>query len=250
MLGAAVLLFASSAQAVLIQQFKSFSAPTGVVNTDIFAFDPFDTTLGTLDEVRFDMQGVAILSATATPNLLPVGPFGALLPVPYNYFLRMDMDLFSLAGFDFDFGNDAQFNFLGTAVGVETLLTQPRSFSLSAKFDDVTDFVGFDIPSTNGIDVPPTTIVSSRSDFEENLITSSIGLQFQMLNTWSVVFDTGPAAIILPMGSSNGLVTLSYKYTRFPDPPSAVPLPAAAWLFGTGILGLIGCSKRRTRHET
>lgn len=30
-----------------------------------------------------------------------------------------------------------------------------------------------------------------------------------------------------------------------PSPPSAVPVPAAIWLFGTGLLGLVGFSKRR-----
>ena len=30
-----------------------------------------------------------------------------------------------------------------------------------------------------------------------------------------------------------------------PSPPSAVPVPAAVWLFGTALIGLIGFGKRR-----
>jgi hypothetical protein len=245
-LGSLTLLFAASAQAATVQQFKNFSVPQGVTATGIFAFQPFDTTLGTLDEVRFDLQGVVDLSASATPNLIPMPPAGDLQPVPYNYSLKMDMDLFSLAGFDFEFNSDAQFLFQGAAAGIETTLNQQRSFSLSAEFDDISDLIGFDIPTTSGIAIPPTGISSSRGDFEENLITSSTGLQFLMLNTWSVVFDTGQVAQIVPMGSSNGLVTLSYEYTQFPDPPiPEVPVPAAIWLFGTGLVGLVGFNRRR-----
>ena len=29
--------------------------------------------------------------------------------------------------------------------------------------------------------------------------------------------------------------------------PSAVPVPAAAWLFGSGLLGLVGVARRKAR---
>lgn len=235
------LLFTSSAQATLVQQFRSFSVPNGTVGLDLFAFDPFDSSLGTLDRVTFNIQGTATASAIATPNLLPIGPFGTLQPVAYDYFLRMDMDLFSLAGFNFDFVSDAQFNFLGSNSGSETSITQARQFSLTAEFDEITDFIGFDIPATSNVDIPPISIASSRNDFEENLITSSLGLQFQMLNNWSVVSETGAVAVITPMGSSGGLVTLGYDYTPIPE----IPVPGALWLFGTALIGLVGFGKRR-----
>ncbi|MFC1560704.1 VPLPA-CTERM sorting domain-containing protein [Pseudomonadota bacterium] len=41
---------------------------------------------------------------------------------------------------------------------------------------------------------------------------------------------------------SNRLVFLVFdRYL----PPSAVPVPAAVWLFGTALIGLVGFSKRR-----
>jgi hypothetical protein len=32
--------------------------------------------------------------------------------------------------------------------------------------------------------------------------------------------------------------------------PSAVPIPAAAWLFGSGLLGLVGVARRSTARKT
>lgn len=241
-LGFLMLLFAASTQAASIQQFDSFNTSGGAVQFDLFAFDPFDTALGTLDRVRFNIQGTVNNTSVATPNLLPVGPFGSLLPVPYNYLMRLDMDVSSLAGFDFDFASDAQFLFSGSNPGVVPVLAESRFFSLTAEFDEVTDFIGFDIPAVSGVDIPPTLVNSTRGDFEENLVTASLGLQFQMLNTWSVVFDTGAAAVITPLGNTGGLVTLSYDYT----PISEIPVPAAFWFFGTAMIALAGAGVKTT----
>jgi hypothetical protein len=42
---------------------------------------------------------------------------------------------------------------------------------------------------------------------------------------------------------TNGTLTLAGNGTTAPPPP--VPLPAAVWLFGSGLLGLVGVSRRR-----
>jgi hypothetical protein len=41
---------------------------------------------------------------------------------------------------------------------------------------------------------------------------------------------------------TNGTLTLASNPTTAPPP---VPLPAAVWLFGSGLLGLVGVSRRR-----
>ena len=234
------LLFTSSAQATLVQQSSSFSVANALTGFSLFTFDPFDTALGSLNRVTFNIEGMVILNAIATPNLIPQGLAGPQ-PVPYDYTLRMDMDVFRLAGFDFDFTSDAQFYFSGTDPGAGANIVQTQQFSLTAEFDEFTDIFGFDIPTTSNNYIPPLSIASSRSDFEENLITSSLGLQFQMLNIWHINSIAAVSAQIIPMGSSAGLVTLSYDYTPIPE----VPVPAAIWLFGTGLVGLVGFSKRR-----
>lgn len=47
-------------------------------------------------------------------------------------------------------------------------------------------------------------------------------------------------------GTTGGISTNTY--TIVPDAP-AVPLPAAAWLFGSGLLGLAGTARRRRNSE-
>jgi len=43
-----------------------------------------------------------------------------------------------------------------------------------------------------------------------------------------------------------GLYAVINTYTQLPPPgPQAVPVPAAIWLFGSGLLGLLGLSRRR-----
>lgn len=43
-----------------------------------------------------------------------------------------------------------------------------------------------------------------------------------------------------------GTECMSSSYSTFA--PSSVPVPAAAWLFGSGLIGLIGVSRRKTRR--
>jgi hypothetical protein len=47
----------------------------------------------------------------------------------------------------------------------------------------------------------------------------------------------------------NGFVSFDYNLTlggTVATTPSAVPVPAAAWLFGSGLLGLVGVARRRS----
>jgi hypothetical protein len=56
------------------------------------------------------------------------------------------------------------------------------------------------------------------------------------------VGDLGLALAFTLTGASAELVI---NYDTQPMPPSAVPIPAAIWLFGTALIGLVGLSKRR-----
>jgi len=237
---------AAPARAAIWQQFESWSVATGTSGLDLFAFDPFDTSLGTLDRVTLGLQGTVVMFSPATANLLPIGPFGSLLPAGYNYQIGMRLDLFGLIGFDFDFNPDAQFVFSGQTPGTGEPLTGVRQFSIVAELDALSDSLGFVLPQTFGVDQPPVTINGSRGEFEEDLLNAATGLQLQMLNIWSVIFETGTTAVITPMGSSSGLVTLSYDYTPFDEPIPEVPLPGAMWLFGTALAGL-GVARRRKK---
>jgi hypothetical protein len=45
--------------------------------------------------------------------------------------------------------------------------------------------------------------------------------------------------------STAGVLSITGNSTTTPPPPPPVPLPAAVWLFGSGLLGLVGVSRRR-----
>jgi hypothetical protein len=46
-------------------------------------------------------------------------------------------------------------------------------------------------------------------------------------------------------GSTNGYAVEITADTFTPGPPPEIPIPAAIWLFGTGLLGLIGIARRK-----
>lgn len=76
--------------------------------------------------------------------------------------------------------------------------------------------------------------------------------------------STGPAGSVMPVGStnpffaahvagftsnltdSNGMVTSAYFAGSTTNiPPNLVPVPAAAWLLGSGLIGLVGVARRK-----
>ena len=67
------------------------------------------------------------------------------------------------------------------------------------------------------------------------------------INTW-----TSATSIDL-MGNSyfsnNKIANLSMTYRDSTPPPAYVPLPAAIWLFGSGLLGLVGMARRKNSAQ-
>lgn len=237
------LISATASHAALIQQFKPFSTSVGQTGFDLVTFTPFDTTLGNLETVNIGIQGNTNIFSPTSPNNHDGDP--RTNPIPFNYTIGATLDVFSLAGFDFDFSSNAQFFLTGFNTGQGGTIIESRSFSIDIELDQISDNIGFDIPTTANVEVPPLQVVSTRSEFEQNLITSSTGLQFQMLNSWRVISQTGVGQIS-PGGNISGVMSLSYEYT----PVSPVPVPAAAWLFGSALLGLLGFKQCGNRDRS
>lgn len=79
------------------------------------------------------------------------------------------------------------------------------------------------------------------SDTTNNINT--FGLQFDPLEHY-YAFVAGGALQVIP-GSNEGEIALSLTVNDASNGPSPVPLPAAVWLFGTGIAGFIGIGRRK-----
>jgi len=84
----------------------------------------------------------------------------------------------------------------------------------------------------NGGGTVATDVVFNGDDFENFNLTG-------FLNLTSVSW--------LALNSSSSVLDPQFLFDNvvIDNMPSAIPIPAAIWLFGTGLLGLIGFSKRR-----
>lgn len=61
-------------------------------------------------------------------------------------------------------------------------------------------------------------------------------------STYTMVVEPGPGP---ELGTSSATAYIGGITTLFTLSPSAVPIPAAAWLFGSGLLGLMGFARRK-----
>jgi hypothetical protein len=114
----------------------------------------------------------------------------------------------------------------------------------------------------------PSTTISQGTDAYKADADGWFDLLFEMSTTAGLGFDAGETLTFNITGS--GLVASSFNYWSTPDPVDpngpflgaakfqstgnnglqsdwvgAVPVPAAVWLFGSGLLGLVGVARRR-----
>ncbi len=104
-------------------------------------------------------------------------------------------------------------------------------------------------------DDPATTSVN-EGDFSYNFSLTAGQVAFGTYFTWSVNPDI-PVLAIIDCGAGNPGDTCTGVGTPMQIGPfpgqspafngvvSAVPVPAAVWLFGSGLLGLVGVARRR-----
>jgi hypothetical protein len=172
----------------------SFFTDTYSFFSDTLSFDPFNTGLGTLTGVSFDISGYFInregQDATAAVKLGSTTLYQATFS---NVSLQNGV---VSATFD------------GTASGQIPLSAfEGGSVSILVEF------------------------VSNVGDFDFGGGTSSRNPLFNIDSLHPVVGDTG----------------LSLTYTYDSTEVSSTPLPAAIWLFGSGVAGLAVVSRRRRR---
>lgn len=74
------------------------------------------------------------------------------------------------------------------------------------------------------------------------------GCTFDIAGSSAFSVDTNPETVVLLTAFHSGTITdLNIGLSIGDAPaPSAVPAPAAVWLFGTGLIGLIGIRKKST----
>jgi hypothetical protein len=189
--------------------------------TDLLSFAKFDTSLGTLTSIKFDLSGMvqgsgnaeSLDSAASSVTL----SLGALLGLtrPDGSTLVVTKPVFS-QGFDFS-SFDGTVNFGGTSGGsTGTVSADGSNFFVSS---DASDFALFSALGGGSINLGLSAVGNSSGTGSGNLITQ---------------FNTA--------ASGNALVT--YTYT----PASDVPEPASLATVLAG-LGLMAAVRRRAKKQ-
>jgi hypothetical protein len=151
-------------------------------------------------------------------------------------------------------------------VKVETFWQSPNNgnaFLDTTAFLEMTSFtgIGTELISVTSFDlvfgdlrpgIPDTILTAELSSSNEVFIHFINGAVSTYCSTPGIGLDPGNTSFVI--NPSLGRLSRNFpfvgqaNYTLQPGSvvtlPSAVPVPAAIWLFGTGILGLIGFSKR------
>lgn len=207
----------TSAQAAVIS-FTDSASMTRTNWSDVLSFGKFDTSLGTLTSIKFDLSGLVqgignaeSMDSSATNVSLSLGSL-LKLTRPDNSTLVVTNPVFTQA---FNFGAfDSVINFDGVSGGSTGNVSASASNSFTSV--DAADFALFSAAGGGMISLGLGATGNSSGTGSGNLITQ---------------FTTS--------ASGDALVTYTYEPTR-----TNVPEPASLAIILTG-LGLIGAARRR-----
>lgn len=119
-------------------------------------------------------------------------------------------------------------------------LVVPLTFNALAPTPNYSAFVNF---TSNSAYVGTDTLALSGNN---NFI---LGISTDGGSTWAAdtgyYFDQNSQSTYLSFNTPTGATISLLVDTTVACPPPSVPLPAAAWLFGSGLLGLVGVARRR-----
>lgn len=219
---------------MLDPQYVSIDSPAPA----LLSYDEFDPSLGTLDSVDISFTGMATIRSQTEVNLQNSGLF--LFPEPYTAPVNLSLGFESISR-GFETTLDSVIPLTVVANGEGDIATTIMPFSFSFTIDQDQDY-GVPVlvdPDGSG-SASAMAISASLADFQpfDPLIT---GLPIYTYFTASTLsFDPRITPFITTL---SGSMQVNYWYTQEIE-VAPVPLPAAAWLFGSGLLGLVGVAGR------
>ena len=117
------------------------------------------------------------------------------------------------------------------------------SLTVDNSFIDAAAVVGF------SLDTGTQSWTESLLDSSSSSISVRFDSSGELVDNWSLVFSDSPGSLFLAsndtMNLRDGIDSYSCNSCVDYSKVSVVPVPAAVWLFGTAMVGLIGFSKRR-----
>jgi hypothetical protein len=205
-LGLASLMGGEAADAAELVQGDAFNVAANFAPAFV-SFDGFDTSLGELNSVRFQLDAPSVVTLGTSFN--PAPPPNTNVPLPYVFSYTAEHDLSSGTGIGYV--NTGQwFGSLG-ASGAGESVPAIRGISVDATIDPEADEFG--LTDTTGFDVPPTQLTGSLDDFQDQPILLQISLGV------TITANSGPPVLVQDV-SMPGAVTLTYDYTPIPEPSS------------------------------
>lgn len=261
-----ILLWINPARAVLITEVVSFdlsTTATGIISgkgskkTQRVALNPFDSSLGQLDQVRVsNLSSILVIEGTTGRNGV-LGPFDVFFPIPYTISPTVKIgiggvtDFFDITSIDYLFSRPNNLN-----VNRSTFSTIASTFNLDFRIHELNEVdhglpleVDHGLPLidrvfNDGIPISIPRYSGKRLDFLDSEVISDLllfSLEFDFLST-----ALSPAATPTTLNARFfGDLKVEYDYTPATSPVSSVPTPATIYLFGIALIGLVGLSKRR-----
>ena len=204
-----------------------YTEPTGTVNanetidvwvrltldlsSDSLTYDPFDPYPNGVNPADIPIEGYSYDQNAVVPFDLYDYIFQSVGRVCDDTFAVGCSDPGSQYGYTADFGADSWFNFSGTIFPGES-----RDFKL------------YELTPTGGAAAPGTY----------SLFTTDITLNVEGTDEFGGTMDAAIYEFSTDCPDANCTFTRTV---------SNVPVPAAVWLFGSGLLGLIGVARRKAR---
>ena len=123
----------------------------------------------------------------------------------------------------------------------------PNSLAPHGIFDTYVEVYRLDFDSADTVfNTQPNNLGDSAPGFIEfidiNLAALTDGLHIDLFRCSSGSVEGGDCMIMQGSDFAPFSHDATYNESR---PPAAIPIPAAAWLFGSGLLGLVGMTRRK-----
>lgn len=209
------------------------------------AITPFNPAWGTLTDVEIRIFGDITYTGFAGASWV-ADPMGTPQFVPYILETEYRLDIDGLFGDYFSLASplivEKSFHSPGLP---EYTIDGTSSFGFTFDYDELINlaFWGPEATSCSGCDA--YTMPLQMDGELEGFIDDGFLLDQLNFNYSLSFMSLGqvPQSISSLSAISNIHVQYTYEFTEFDIPP--VPIPAAVWLFGTGLIGLVGFSKRR-----
>jgi len=199
------------------------------------------TAPGSTDEDRVDdLAALGVANSHSAINFVPAGFGGAgqAKIVAWSGGEWYDLELVPDGSGTFDPVSATQIDLDPSTAAIDTLPGGPEGFVYIADAN-----VGFDVNSMLVADYSADRISAYEVDSDGNPILTT-------REDFLTDLDGAEGAFIDPLtgdflfstfGGGNRLIRVD---GFIPPPPAVVPVPAAVWLFGTALIGLVGFSRR------